>query len=225
MDVMEARRKILANTGLFVPPEYDEYEFLQTIGYDARIDTGIAGNDSTLELDFTLKAVDLRSYHIVIGNYVNENTKCFRVLQSVSTVPRVWLFTANKRRAGASTIIYAVSGTTGSIANAKVHFHMTSGRCMTECEDGTTRDITETDDGTTAISTLNLAIGAPSPVFTGLETRVRFYGPFKIWRSGKLVRNYVPVSRKSDSKTGYFDTVNCTFNPSIGTKDFIAGND
>ena len=46
----------------------------------------------------------------------------------------------------------------------------------------------------------------------------------KIWQSGTLVRNFVPVQRISDNEVGMYDTVNHKFYTNDGTGAFTAGS-
>mgnify|MGYP007122046486 CR=1 FL=1 len=86
--------------------------------------------------------------------------------------------------------------------------------------------VTESADETEAISTKNICIGSVSTTNTsGYATKARFYGSFKIFKQNELIRDYYPCVRLSDNTAGFFDVVNRTFNPSIGSVDFIAGND
>ena len=226
MDVMSIRRSIISAQDQFVPPEYQTCDYFEMNGRNARIDTGVAGNDNTLKFEFTYMPLAQRNYYGHFGNYVDENTKCWRLIQNTSSLPRVYTFTTNIRRAGSSNGIDAVSLSTGSIINIKSHFVIEYSKISVSSSDGYTDSRTQIDDGTTTVSTRNIAIGSTSTTTTGLDGYyARFYGDFKIWRGNALIRNYVPVVRKSDNKTGYYDTVNCTFNPSIGTADFIAGNE
>ena len=45
----------------------------------------------------------------------------------------------------------------------------------------------------------------------------------KIWQSGTLVRDFIPVKRNSDNVIGMYDTVTNTFFENAGTGTFIAG--
>ena len=76
-------------------------------------------------------------------------------------------------------------------------------------------------------SALNIYIGKNGPNASNSTTvpSNRFHDYVKIWKQGSLVRNYIPCYRKSDNKAGFYDTVNHTFNPSIGSAEFVAGND
>lgn len=50
---------------------------------------------------------------------------------------------------------------------------------------------------------------------------------FKIWDDGTLVRDFIPVYRKSDNKPGLYDLVNGVFysNEATSGSDFTAGPD
>ena len=43
----------------------------------------------------------------------------------------------------------------------------------------------------------------------------------KIYASGVLVRNYIPVIRNSDNKPGMYDVLNKTFYVNSGTGEFV----
>ena len=71
MDLMEARRRIiLAGSSEMLPPKYTKYDWLRTSGHNARIDTGVSGDDETLRIKCTLMPVVLVDSNIsVFGNY------------------------------------------------------------------------------------------------------------------------------------------------------------
>ena len=225
MGVMEIRRAMVAAQDQFVPPGYQVYDYIQTSGHNARFDTGVSGNDESLVFDFTYMRMSNVSYRTVFGNYTDESTRCWRLLQATTSYPRIYLCTMMNRRAGSSTSIGGVSTETGTTVGHKTHFNMSYGKCTVLGDDGFSYTHNQTADSTTAVSERNIAIGAPNIFTTGGSDAQRIYGHFKIWSQNKLVRNYVPVVRKSDSKAGFYDTVNHTFNPSIGSVDFVAGND
>lgn len=204
------------------PSLYQRVEYLECVGRNARINTGVAGNDNTLEFDFTYMPMVQRNYGGNFGNYMNENTTCWRFIQGVSSGPRVYIFTPYNRRTGNSPSMTAVAVNTGSIINIKTHVHLSYGFMEVTSEDGYINWNTPESDGTEDASPNNIAIGSVSSSVTSTYTDpARFYGAFKIWRQGQLIRNYIPCYRKSDHKSGFYDTVNDTFNPSIGTADFV----
>lgn len=208
-----------------LPPGFREYDYLQLTGHNARIDTGVSGNDSTLVFDFTHMRMSNSSYRAMFGNYVDENTKCWRVIQSINTYPTYCIVSAGNRKAGSSMSIMVVNSATETSVGHKVRYHVTYGRVDIYADDGRESTVTSTEDGTTAVSSLTIAIGANNPTGAGGTDAQRIYGHFKIWSQGALIREYVPAVRLRDSKAGFYDLVNHTFNPSIGTAEFIAGND
>jgi len=206
-----------------LPDGYRLVDYLECTGHNARFDTGVSGNDDTLEIRFAYMALDQSNYAGHFGNYESEDKRCWRIIQGTSSSPRIMLVSAGNRRAGSSMGIYVASAQTGSIIGVKAEYNLSFGRCSVESSDGTTATITPETDTSTA-SGNNIAIGANRLAGFGGTFRGRFWY-FKIWSNGALIRDYVPCVRKSDSKAGFFDLVNRTFNPSIGSAEFIAGTD
>lgn len=224
---MERRRAIIAAQDGFIPPEYQKYDYLETPynaeGY-ASVDTGVPGNNNNLVIETNVLTVERRSYGRIFGSWDSENNACWRFIQyAQSAATRYYIITANNRMAGASyTLLCVPSGKTtqDTISNIKIEYGKGT---------ATVGDYTATveipPDGS-AVSNKNIGIGVRSAGDTTNGTaKVRFYYYFRIFDGTKLIRNYVPVVRKSDNKPGFYDTVNFTFNPSVGTRDFIAGND
>ena len=225
MDVMGIRRKIIMAQDNFIPPAYQKHDYIECSGYNARIDTGVAGNDNTLKFDFTYMPLAQSNYFGSFGNYNGESNRCWRLIQATSSNSRQYYVNSNVRKAGVSKGVTAVSSATGTIIMHKTHFTIEYGKITVESDDGYTGTETQAEDTTEPISQTNVAIGAPSCTNTGLTVKGRFYGSFKIYKGNKLIRNYFPVVRKSDSKAGLYDTVNHTFNHSIGSAEFVAGNE
>lgn len=223
-DLMMLRRRILTQNGR-LPPGYLEYDYLQTTGYNSRINTGVFGDDQTLVFDFTYMRKESADYQGAFGNYQSEATRCWRMIQSVTAYPAFYIATMGNRKASASTSLQACNSPSGTTVGHKVHFNISWGRIAVECDDGYSNTITAADDGTAAHSVNAIAIGSNSPQGAGGSVKNRFYGAFKIWSQGTLIRDYIPAVRLSDNKAGFYDLVNHTFNPSIGTAEFVAGND
>lgn len=222
MDLMEVRRNLLKASDV-LPPMYKRCDYLQTTGYNSRIDTGVPGNDETLVFDLDYATITRQAYASAFGNYVNEQTRCWRLINPSGTGDaRNYLATAYNRRAGSSTSVNVVPENE-SMVGKRVNFVISNGR-ITITYGTYTNTSTPADSGDTAISDRNIAIGSTQPGGTGGSIVGRFWH-FKIWSHGVLVRNYIPCIRIRDNKAGFYDTVNHTFNPSIGTVDFIAGYD
>lgn len=221
MDIVTLRRSILQNEG-HLPPMYVEYDWLETpynsAGY-AYIDTGVAGNNNDLKLIFDYMALERRSYGRIIGSWNSEDNTCWRLLQYSGTTETVYyLFTANNRKAGSSYSIQAAP-TGGSIVGYKAHIELEYGKCTTPIATKTAPD-----DGS-AVSDRTISIGTRYPGDTSNGcAKGRFYR-FRIYDSSSLIRDYHPCIRLKDNKAGFYDIINHTFNPSLSTIDFIAGND
>ena len=223
--ILEAKKRIyqFMSSGEVLPPQYQKVDYLESTGYNARIDTGVAGNDTALKFIFDAMVIDSAQYNALFGNYNGEDKSCWRIIQySDSLTTRSFIFTAGNRPAGSSSSAPVIKQG-GGVPNTLVHFEMEYGKCT-----GTSEDFSRTTTATDVsaeMSTRNIAIGSMSSVATGSTVRKRFYHYFKIKRGNILIRNYIPCYRKSDNLAGFYDTVNYTFNPSIGSVNFVAGND
>ena len=225
--LMTIRRAILdANRQL--PPMYKPYDYIQCNGRRARFDTGVYGNDETLVFDFGYMSLkpDSYGYRGNFGNHDGDDKRCWRLITSAATDNSKLTFTALNRRAGSSTSIQVVSDDQTSAYGVKIHINLSYGRCSIVNEHGWSKTVTTSDDGTQAVSTLNIAIGSTYATSTNTDASnsCRFYGPFKIWSQGVLVRDYRPCVRVRDNKAGFYDMVNHTFNSSTGVIEFVAGN-
>lgn len=221
MELVKARRLLMSNGPL--PPLYKKCDYLQTTGYNSRIDTGVYGDDATLVFDFDYATIERVAYGAAFGNHVNDNTRAWRLINPSSSITRYYFAGAYNRRAGSSLNVYVVpEGET--FVGKRVNFHMSVGS-VTATHGDFSYTATSEADTTTAISTRNIAIGSGSPTQSGSNALVGRFWHFKIWSQNELIRNYIPCVRMSDNKPGFYDIVNNTFNPSIGTVDFIAGYD
>lgn len=222
MDVMEIRRGIIAGQDQFIPPEYQKYDYIEKQQSSAYIDTGISGNDSSLRFVFDFAVTSWANYGGIFGNYIDENTRCWRIISMASTstyYKRGLYATMQNSRAGASTS-FTISAGDGT--NKKVHIEMSYGevKVKTDERDNT---YTQTTDTSYQPSSRTLAIGSSTPTGSG-AVLCKFYN-FQIYRGDTIIRNFVPVVRKTDNRAGYYDTVNHAFTSSTGSAQFIAGND
>ena len=207
------RRLILMQDGL--PPGYRRVEYVVSRSSNARFDTGVAGNDTTLKICADFMAMARTNYFPVLGNYVDENTRCWRIIHSSASYPSTYIASVNSRKAGSSTSIN-IGGS--SIAGVRVQATLEYEKA-TFVANGQTFTNTLTASGGTENNS-NIAIGSRSTGY-GTATAIshRWFG-VKIWKGGSLIRNYIPAVRGSDKKAGFYDTVNHTFNASTGTQDF-----
>ena len=218
MDMMGIRRAILMNADQ-LPPGYQEYDYVQTVSAKSYADTGVPGNDDTIQIDCTFQVQSTANWSPIFGSYNGNNqTTCWFLRQGGN--PYAINFTSNwgKVSGGSTSIALNVS----TIAGVKIAAHMELGK-LAITYNGTKDAKTQVIERATP-SILNIFIGnfaTPQNYYSP----TRFYGPFRIWSGGKLVRDYRPAVRLRDSKAGFYDMVNYTFNPSIGTAEFVAGND
>ena len=214
--LMEIRRRMMRGNTL--PPAYTKCDYVQSTGGKARIDTGVAGNDSTLKITGDVKVMDFRAYNAMLGNHVDDSHKAWRIIQPGSNTATFIICGTYKH---ISTIPSVASGAWQNVP-FRFQFLLEYGYAEITIN-GTTTSKTAADDGKTD-NNANLAIGSRNPsVGSGTATH-RFYG-VKMYRNGILIRDYHPCIRRSDNKAGLYDTVNHTFNPSTGAEDFVAGND
>ena len=225
-NILEYKRKMLfVNPQRILPSAYTKCDYLETIGYDTRIDTGVAGDDTTLQFAGEIEILNFISYASLFNNWRSGNYKLWRLILPEQK-------TNNFLIAGTyheiSRVVY-LGPHTFEDQNLPFRFTFLLKYQYIEIIDsnGTkyTRESNYEDDGRLENSD-NIALGSQSVSMGGTTDgfKSRFYS-FKIYKQGKLVRNYKPCVRKSDNKPGFYDLVNQTFNPSIGSQDFIAGND
>ena len=211
-----------------IPSSYTQCDWLLTSGHNARIDTGVSGDDVTLQMKGAFMPISLvNSYTGVIGNYKTEtDTYCWRIINYANTSSyfnqRFYINMGNHAASGTNG---GSSGAapcgTNSVINHKITFDMSYGKCtMTGTQ---TQTFTHTTLNT-GVNTTNIAIGASRPSATGGTTQYRLY-EFKFYSQRKLIRYYKPCVRNSDNIAGFYDVVNQTFNPSIGSVQFVAGYD
>ena len=217
MGVMDCRRRILMAQDGFIPPGYQRYDYLQTVRSKSYFDSGVAGNNDSIKIDATLVPYTHSSYSPILGNYNGDNQETCWMLR-YGGVEKQLNFVLNTNKVSGGS--YNLNVDDNTVVGKRLKIHMEKGFAVVN-NNGDEFSCTITGDA--PISTLNIYIGNyAAPVNYGAYTR--FYS-VKIFKSGVITRNYVPVVRKSDSKPGFYDTVNHTFNPSIGSADFVAGND
>ena len=217
--IREAKRRVyqFMSSGEVLPPEYQKVDWIENYYSQASLKvTGIEFDDPTMVIDFTMKMLVRSNYIQPFGNYYNEQTRCWRICQflaSDTNLRGVWV-TFGRRRAGASPRLDIVPEGEDML-NKKINYNFEYGK------------VTSKYGNYVATATADATLDYPMSTSTfmiGRDGRNRFYH-FKIMSKGKIIRNYIPCYRKSDNKVGFYDTVNHTFNPSTGSKEFTCGND
>lgn len=217
--MMDIRRSILMNA-VEIPPIYQAYDYLQTTGGKARIDTGIAGNDTTIQIAGDIKEMTFGAYNAFLGNHVNDSSLCWRALQHGSNTGTTVLFNAYRDSAIGVSVPY------GTWQNLPVRFQFLLKHSYAEVTlNGVTTSKTYSSGADSKpTNNANIGIGSRSATANSGTATHRIYS-VKIWRQGSLARDYRPCIRVSDNVAGFYDVVNSTFNTSTGTEAFIAGND
>ena len=222
---MDIRRQMMS-ADRKLPKEYRECRYIQTVGTAAFFDTGISGDDDTIQIDFTVMPMARGNYAGgILGNHDTEDEKCWRIIQGATANNNRWTVTANNRQGRSSSSIIITHLDT--ILYHVFYIHMEYGYVYVEQSGNNTRYSVSPVTTANATSTLNIFIGANGPNKTQSATAPshRFYGHIKIKKQGKLIRDYLTCVRKSDGKPGFYDLINRTFNVSIGNRDFTASAD
>ena len=216
MGCLIERKKRLMNAEQDLPPWYKRVDYLVSIGQGAHIDTGVSGNDETLEFDITFYAESQVNYAGIMGNYVNSTTQAWRLILGSNTTSVI----INCFRQG-GTSLYPSGGTSVGV-KLRVHFNKSE---ATVYDSGS---YSKTPSGTAgSVNTGNIALGrfTITPNVSNPNTnRMRIYG-CKIWSNNQLIRDYIPCVRSSDNLTGFWDRVNKTFTSSCSSYNFDYGND
>lgn len=208
---MQLRRRAMRFDGL--PPDYQRVDFLQAQGDRAVIDTGVRGNNDALGLDFCVNVDRFISYRGFFTNYESETANCWRLSEAASD----------------TSLLYCLNTRTGTSSYTQITYIGKKTTVKTDKTSVTISTDTDTATGTppTTIGTANdntIYINSSRRYSQTRDDVIKWYY-FKITDNGILIRNYVPCYRKSDNKAGFYDLVNHTFNPSIGSAEFVAGYD
>lgn len=216
MDMMQIRRMVMQSAD-GIPPIYKRVEYITGVGTGGVIDSGIPGNNDNLRFVFCFEINGVYSYAGFFGNSIDEDHDSWRLLTYSSTTPNGFFITRNRKQ-GSSGSLYALNPS--DYSNRKLYFdisHMQASLITDTSESTRGEDMavhgTENND--------NIAIGSHKLVAGATSARRTKWYYFRIYDGSTLIRNYVPCYRKSDNKVGFYDTVNHTFNPSIGSTDFI----
>lgn len=206
-----------------LPAEYTRKDFILTSGHDARMDTGVAGNNDNLTIELETEVVTAPSAsNPILGNGVAASPSAQTAwLVGPSSNVENYCATGNTRSYTYGTMTATDIYVTHSYVGLKVYWRLvyTTVYFRTQYWENTV------NQGTTTLTkgTANIAIGAGGVTYTGGSGSSRIYY-VKIKDGNNLIRHYVPCVRNADSKAGFYDLVNRTFSPSIGSAEFAAGN-
>lgn len=199
--------------GDIVPPIYKRADYIVSVGQLAHIDTGV-GNLQTLKIECEFMLESYVQYISPLGNFTS-GKKGWRIITTSQTALLVDTYSSG---------YVALLPPSGSVSGEKLTVVMDTETSKVTDGTGTYEKASPEIEGTD--NTANIALGRNivNASASGSGTsRMRIYG-CKIWDSGTLIRDYIPCVRYSDSKAGFYDRVNKTFNPSISAYDFVTGN-
>lgn len=189
-----------------IPSQYEVKEYLESDG-NQYIDTGIAPNGTNTGFDIVYSYTAPRNYETAIGVLTKSGVGYFGLATSTTQVYRYWGNGDAK--------------TTSIVANKKYHVtenYMNDKKFI--WDDGVlTWDLSDS----TTIATGNIWLFDFNPgSYTGKQPLYGRIYSCKITEGTTLVRNFVPVKRKSDGVLGMYDIVTDTLFTNAGTGSFTA---
>ncbi|MBR2258212.1 MAG: hypothetical protein IJ899_12950 [Blautia sp.] len=206
--MMELRRMVM---------EGSPYVFVNQIvgtGMDSRIDTGIPGNDDSLAFDLCFSFDQFAKWRAVFGNYISEDTNCWRLLQGGSDDGKFY-FTTNHKAGSSSSLVSGHDTVVGKVVKAHLEYLRLKLDIEGQVKTGVRSNPPDGTENSTTIALGSSRVGAGGG---GTVHTTWYYA--RISKGGLLVRDYRPCMRKQDGKYGFFETISKTFCPSIGSEDF-----
>ena len=197
-----------------IPPMYTECDYLQAQGDRAVIDTGVPGDNDTLKFAFKFNVDRFIAYRGFFTNYASETANCWRFSEYTGSGV---LFNVNNKTGSGTVFDF------GSFLNRDTEVILDKSSLVVNANGITYTRVPSNITAGTANNT-TIYINSSRRFARTNDDVIKWYY-FKIYDNNKLIRDYRPCIRNSDNKAGFYDMVNHTFNPSIGTADFIAGND
>ena len=196
-----------------LPVEYQEVEYIQGTS-NARIDTGIPGNNDSLVVSGKVYFNKFSAYQGFFGNYIDEDHNVSRLILYSSANGAV--IVDINRRAGNSSApkIGFYAGNVGEFKVNKTKLVFNG----TEYSYGGVNNATVND------TNILLNVSDPAASTSNSELYRRWYY-FQINDGDTMLRNFIPCYRKSDSEPGMYDTVTKQFFTNAGTGTFLVGND
>lgn len=187
---------------------YTKLDYIQSTGTQY-IDTGVKFNSNTDKFELNYQANDATGNYFIAGSGWQEQGK-------------IWLYSYK----GGNTFSVYITDTSGSqrtfygFAGPDTLKHLVTYDAKKLYIDGTlTADNSSYTFGETPFNfSLFNSINS-----TGYYAKTKIYS-FKMWKSGILTRNMIPVVRNSDNKPGLYDEVNDVFYTNSGTGEFTKGN-
>ena len=210
MDLRDRHRILLMFNG-DLPPMYRRADYLQAQGDRAVIDTGVPGNNDNLTFEFKFNVDRFIAYRGFFTNYASETANSWRLSEGGSSG---FIFNVNTKTGSSTAYSY------GSFLNKDTEVRLKRSMLVVRSEGSQYVKQSNIVAGTTNNTTIYINTSRRAA-----QTRddvIKWYF-FRIYDNDTLIRDYIPCVRLTDSKAGFYDLANNTFNPSIGTQDFTAG--
>ena len=200
-----------------VPSEYEEVAYIESSGTQY-IDTGVYlnGDGNKAEIEYEFDSSVEAGYKTLFGAQNNQNL--------------MTLYTGSGYACGNSTIgvVGRITSNVYTYGHHTISFEMANNKAIYILDNDTPKEI---------------SISASTFVDTSLETRHQvalcsnnnggnhnqmFKGKiykFRFWKQGNLIRDFIPVKKKSNNEYGMYDTVSQDFFGNAGTTGaFTGGN-
>lgn len=187
-----------------LPDGYTERAYVLTHS-TAWIDTGVAGA-TDLEIAVRFEVGTYVQYAPIYANYVDESHKNCRAILSSSTA----LLVGGGNNKNTTVSNFSLNRVHTLIVNSSTAYLESVSTAISASSD--TENTTNICLGSTSVTNPN----------TSRDISLRLYA-FSIKKAGVLILNYVPCTRDSDSKPGFYDLVANSFVPSSSSVDFTAG--
>lgn len=190
-----------------------EYVELEWLGSDSSsfIDTGISGDTDNLTIECVFSYDKYIQYTAVYGNYIQDASNGYRTILGYRS-GYAYINSNTKCDTGGNTeVVCPLNQKHTFIANNK-EIVFNNKKYIPSVAKGNSNN--------SNIALFNRSVINPFPTVRDIGLKIY---KFKIYDSEVLVRDFIPVLRKSDSKPGMYDLVSGQFFVNQGTGEFSYG--
>ena len=198
-----------------IPSTYERVAYVYGRGRSAQLNTGVAGNDNTLEFDLCFEVDKWSSYRGYWGNYTSESANCWRMIATNND--NGTFFCGMNTRASVSTTLNF--GSSEAVHDKKIYVTAIYGYIEVTI-DGVTKTGTTSTVNTENSTVICIGDNKCNSGHTETTSGTLKWYYAKIRQGNNLIRWYVPCYRKSDNAVGFYDMVNHTFNQSYAQGSF-----
>lgn len=189
-----------------LPKEYTEVDYIETNSGNCYIDTGLTGDNTTrIIMDITPFSV-INNRHLLGNIFLSNRAMSFNIRSDGQNAISRW----GNQQLSSSTLAF--------VANRKYHIDVSKDGYFANAE---RKWLPTANTFTTEGNIYILNVKNSGGYGSGLYGRLYYC---KIYKSGVLVRDYVPCYRDSDGVVGLYDKVNGTFNVNKGSGTLSKGN-